>query len=171
MQKITLYKIAEEVENLCNSLIESEGEITQDQEYLSSTLELMIKDKTDDCFAWIQSQQDTIDACKKRIEELSIYKSRLEKSLDKFDSYILMCMDKLKTDSIQGGLCSFKIRKPSKIVKIDNENKIPAEFVTVEVITKIDKNKIKSAIKNGSEVEGASLIDGNRGLIKKVGAK
>lgn len=96
----------------------------------------------------------------KKAEETRIKKNRqsLEKGLQWLKSNLvesLQALDykKIKTDLYNCSVCS----TPS--VNVLNIDEIPGEFKTVEMNVKIDKTKLKQAIKDGQEIPGAELVD------------
>lgn len=58
-------------------------------------------------------------------------------------------------DKVDVGLRKLSLRS-STAVSITNEDAIPAEYIIVE--TKVDKMKIKEALKNGDVIPGAELV-------------
>jgi hypothetical protein len=127
---------------------------------MKSDLELLLTKKVDSCVGWVQSQEAKINQINEAIEQLEQYKEKIENKISKFDSYVNQCMIKLDTDKLSGELSSIKKRKPTKIVKIINENDIPIEFIKVpEPRPTIAKSEIAKALKAGQEVAGCELVD------------
>lgn len=60
-----------------------------------------------------------------------------------------------KNKKIEAGLFKLSIRKSESVVLSENFN--DARFITIVQETKINKNEIKKAIKNGDEIKGAIL--------------
>ena len=66
---------------------------------------------------------------------------------------------------ITGDFGSISIRKPSQVLLIENESRIPEEFCHYE--KKINNAAVKEALKEG-QVEGARLVDGKRSVMIKL---
>jgi hypothetical protein len=64
-------------------------------------------------------------------------------------------MDAFGYDKYDLGLHKLSFRN-STAVNITDETHIPAEYIIVE--TKVDKMKLKEALKNGEEIKGAELV-------------
>ena len=73
----------------------------------------------------------------------------------------------LKTEKMEGNIHYLKFRKPSQIVEITDENKIPEQYVKVIVERKIDKMAIKEELKKGTLIDGACLWNGKESLLIK----
>ena len=59
------------------------------------------------------------------------------------------------------------IRQGVESVEITEQSLLPDEFVSVEVVTKPDKNAIKAALKSGQDVPGAALVRGKTTIVIK----
>ena len=159
---VTLYGITQEMMELENALIESGGEITEDQEAIMVRLGEALTVKTDNIVGFVKKQEDTIQAFANRIEELKTAQAKYLRGMEKFNEYVIGCMKAKDVKEIKGVLSSIKMRKPAQIVEILDQEKIPEEFikVTKKVTTSIDKTKVKAALKNGDDIPGARLAEG-----------
>ena len=165
IKKISLWELSEEFEILEELLIESGGEITEDHQELIEHVEMLLKTKADGVVGFINKQKDLMKIASEKIKDLQEFKKAREKSIDSFSNYIIQCMNKLEMEKIQGDFNKISIRKPTKIVSIDDESEIPPAFIQVIPATvSIDKNAIKKALKTGEYVNGASLADGKKSL-------
>ena len=158
----TLYGLTQELVELENSLMESGGEISVDQEAIMVRLGEALTAKTDNIVGFVKKQEDTIQAFANRIDELKTAQNKYLKGLDKFNEYVINCMKQRGVTEIKGQLTTIKMRKPTKIVEILNADNIPQEFIktTTKTTTSVDKTKVKNALKNGEEISGAQLSDG-----------
>lgn len=168
MSNLSLYDISTEFEALREMLENDGGEVTQDNEALEVYIQNLLTTKTDGCVQYIESQEDLINLAKEKITRLKNFIDSKENTIERFKNYVMSCMDRMQIKEVTGKLCQIKERKPSKVVVVEDQDKIPAEFVTVEVVTKVDKNKLKKAISEGAKIEGASLVDGKRSLMFKL---
>ena len=158
----SLFKIASELIELDERMVESGGELTDDIECDLALVTTALVEKTDGVVEYAKYNDSAIKAVSDRIKELTEIKKKLEKKQERFNDYVLICMDKLNTEELNGDIHKIKIRKPVKVVNITNEDLIPIEYIKTETIIKIDKNKLKADLKKGESVHGAELTDGVR---------
>jgi hypothetical protein len=59
------------------------------------------------------------------------------------------------------------MRKPSKTVVVDDEDLVPDDYMSVKVVTAPDKKAIAAALKEGEEIPGCRLAEGQAGIIIK----
>jgi len=98
------------------------------------------------------------------------FKRARENAIERLKDYAYKAMQHMGKDKITGEMGSISIRKPSQVVQIDDESKIPNEFVFFA--KSIEKAKLKEALKHGEIIEGARLVDGSRSItIKLKGVK
>jgi hypothetical protein len=164
MTNLSLYEITEEMEELGNSLLN--GEITEDFEEKEKMLQELLIHKTDSIVFWRQKQIDFHDSIDKRIKELTQLKSKVATTIDRFDNYVISCMNKLEIKKLEGKFDKITLPKPRKAVYILNKDKIPPKYKVEKIIHQINtsKTKIKKAIESGEIVEGAELRDGKQSI-------
>lgn len=80
----------------------------------------------------------------------------------------------LRTNMIASGitkidcpLFSITLRKAAKKVEITDESKIPDDYVNVKTVITPDKRKILADLKEGVEIEGATLTESQPSLVIK----
>jgi len=101
-----------------------------------------------------------------KIKELKDRQTEINNKLEKFDQYILNCMNIQMKDEFNGEFCRIKKRKPSQSVDIYDETLVPIEYVkTPEVKPVIMKSEIAKELKQGEVIDGARLIDGKVSLM------
>ena len=156
-----------EISNKYLQLLEIEDEL--DEQAFRDTLESIddeLETKAEN-YAKVMKQFELEQESIKKEEE-RLYKRRkalasksenLKQML--FDNMKLVNKTKFKTS-----LFSFNISKNPASVKFTNEDLIPAEFKEEVVTIKIDKNKIKEAIKNGEVIDGIELTQSESLKIK-----
>ncbi len=162
---LTLYGITKEIEALDQLLDMEQGEITEEYEQLETEAKAMILKKTDGCVGYLKREEDWINNAKLMISNINDVIRSKQKKIDKFKGYMTECLDMVDDQYLEGSRFSLKFRKPSKIVTITDEDKVPPKFTTVETVVKIKKAEISKALKAGEEVGGAKLEDGKRALI------
>ena len=136
------------------------GEISEDKNQLAiwnQELTQDLKNKSANIIAVVRNQELTIEALDTEIERLKGLKKLRENQLNKFKDYInnVMLINQIeKIDTVWG---SIKFTK-STSTEIYDESLIDKKFIEIVTTEKISKEKIKSALKAGEEVQGARLI-------------
>jgi len=157
---LSLYDLSKDFSLMMDQLAESGGELTENQEEILKQIQTSLTTKTDNVVQWVHSQEDLIALADQRIKALQDFKKSINTKLSNFDGYVDACLKTLKQSKIDGQLYKISVRKPRKVVVIDDENKIPLEFIkTPEPVSSISLTDIQKALKEGQEVPGASLQD------------
>lgn len=135
--------------------------MTEEQEQVLAAIQVALTTKTDNVVEWVKSQRDLITLVNLKVKELSEFKKRIETRLDNFDSYTNACLVALDTPKLEGKLYAIKRRKPTKVVVIHDETKIPMDFIKLPEppAPTVMKAEIAKALKAGTEVPGAALED------------
>lgn len=171
MDTRSLYGLATELQTLENLMMECENP-EQDFEATAKKMEeltVLIQQKTDSVVGYKHYLDDGLEAIEKRIKEMEAFKKAVEKRIDKYEDYVKNCLKILGVTKIEGNLASISLHKPSQKVDVIDEDSIPIEFITIEEVRKIDKNKIKDAIKAGRTVDGAGMVEGKQTIKFKTG--
>ena len=136
------------------------GEISEDKNQLAiwnQELTQDLKNKSANIIAVVRNQELTIEALDTEIERLKGLKKLRENQLNKFKDYIKNVMLINQIEKIDTVLGSIKFTK-STSTEIYDESLIDKKFIEIVTTEKISKEKIKSALKAGEEVQGARLI-------------
>lgn len=136
------------------------GEMSQDKNQLAiwnQELTQDLKNKSANIIAVVRNQELTIEALDTEIERLKGLKKLRENQLNKFKDYIKNVMLINQIEKIDTVLGSIKFTK-STSTEIYDESLIDKKFIEIVTTEKISKEKIKSALKAGEEVQGARLI-------------
>ena len=163
--KLTLWGIADELNALNDLLMLDEGEISEELEQLQNEAQLLLEQKTDSCVGYIEYEKSNIDIAKEKIKQLREFINHKENKINNFENFVKDCLHKTGKEIFQGESKQIKLRKPSDVVIIENENDIPAEFTVVETKVKIKKAEIKKELKAGNEVSGAKLEKGKSSIL------
>lgn len=159
---MNLYQITTELKNTLDQIAENEGELSEDTESSLDVLSQELLRKTDGVCEWIKSQTDYLGLIRSRIDELKTLKENKERKIERFNQYVIDCLDRLGEVSIEGEFSKIQIRKPSTKVEIIDENEIPLEYVKSKTTITIDKASIAKKLKAGEKVPGARLTLGER---------
>jgi gamma-glutamylcyclotransferase (GGCT)/AIG2-like uncharacterized protein YtfP len=167
-EKMKLFEIATEfkalrdlVENDCEFDSET-GEVIDNSSSLDELfngIQLKLSDKLDNSAYVIKELDATSEALKEEAKRLAARSSQLVKNAEHLKSLMSYALSQSGDDKIKTDKFTFSFRK-SESVEIDS-------LITVEdfdrkyvrIKREFDKTKIKTALKNGEIIEGASLSE------------
>lgn len=160
--EMSLFKIENEIKNLLDGLA-SEGE---DTNLVLVKLHDALTDKTDQVSHYRESLKNYQHLLVEKINELKERVAFIDNKTEKFDEYILNCMNIQEKEEFSGSFCKIKKRKPVTVVDVYDEKLIPIEFIKIpEMKPTIMKTELSKALKQGEIINGARLIDGKVSLI------
>ena len=136
------------------------GEMSEDKNQLAiwnQELTQDLKNKSANIIAVVRNQELTIEALDTEIERLKGLKKLRENQLNKFKDYIKNVMLVNQIEKIDTVLGTIKFTK-STSTEIYDESLIDKKFIEIVTTEKISKEKIKSALKAGENVQGARLV-------------
>ena len=136
-------------------------ELPEDQhpaalEYLDA-LATMEAEKVDGISFVVRKRANEIDWLKDEEQRLRQRRQAMESRLIQFKAYLKDIMQSQGLQKIKGNKASIFLRQ-SEAVEIDHAAELPEKFVNIRIESIPDKAKIKEAIKSGSTVPGASLV-------------
>jgi ribosomal protein S8 len=155
MSKLTLYTITSEQLRINELLEESGGELTPEIEEALILNEENFLTKSEGYIESIARYKALAEAADVRIKEMQRIKKTAENIEKRLKERLQHAMVVMGHDKVDVGLRKLSLRS-STAVSITNEVAIPAEYIIVE--TKVDKMKIKEALKNGVVIDGAELV-------------
>ena len=171
-QSITLYDVEVELQEAYERVCELEQEGKQEELSVAlSILETYITEsvhKRDRCGKFLETIEANEKAIDAEIDRLKQKKLRAEKVRTSFEGYILMIMDRIHVNRLEGQLFSFIAKKNPPSVVIDDQLKIPAKYLVEPPLPppKPDKKAIARDIKDGTEVPGAHLAQETRLVVE-----
>lgn len=131
---------------------DNSGEILFDSDNLEE-LERDYFDKLEACGLYVKNEQAEIDAIKAEEKRLADRRRVKENKVNRLKEYMLQSMDATETKKLDTPKVYISTRKSQKVI-IDNEEKIPRQFI--KVTETVNKTEIKKALKNGT-VDGAHI--------------
>ena len=110
----------------------------------------------------LKAEEEAIAGEIKRLQDKKLAKANKAAYLKEA---ALVSMQTLELHEVGNAIHSLKIRKGSKLgqLEIADTAKWPFEFI--KVVNKEDRAGLKQALKDGQEVKGFSLVDGNDSLL------
>ncbi|NJI57021.1 siphovirus Gp157 family protein, partial [Clostridioides difficile] len=139
----TLYELATDLLEIEEGLTETTRNEAEKLEEIKEIIKQEIQNKNTRIVSVIlniDSDINSIDSEIKRLQELKRVKKN---TLDRLKSNIKDCMELLDTKKVETFLGNISIRKSAGSLVIEDEEKIPAIYKTVEQVVKVDKNTIK----------------------------
>lgn len=131
------------------------------------SMQIAFNDKAESLIKYTQNIESDIDQVDNMIKQLQARKKSLKNKVDSFREYVRYNMESSGIDKISCPLFTMTLKKASPVVEIVDQDLIPDEFITVEVVQKVDKMKLKNALKQG-DVAGAKLSESIRPLQIKI---
>lgn len=129
-----------------------------DQELIQVVQELLVS-KIDSVASFRQSIDDQMDRIDSAIKQLKERKEFYGKKSERFDSYVLACLNVSDKKSLNGDVYKISKRK-SQSVEIYDEDNIPLDFIKIpEAKPQIMKAEISKALKAGEIIEGARIVE------------
>ncbi|MCE0838032.1 siphovirus Gp157 family protein, partial [Clostridioides difficile] len=138
----TLYELTTDLLEIEEGLTETTGNEAEKLEEIKEIIKQEIQNKNTRIVSVIlniDSDINSIDSEIKRLQELKRVKKN---TLDRLKSNIKDCMELLGTKKVETVLGNISIRKSAGSLVIEDEEKIPAIYKTVEQVVKVDKNTI-----------------------------
>lgn len=172
MASRTLPALIAEANDLTDALIESGGETTPELDALLEMSGREIKSKVDAYGAVIDALKDRQRYALDRMKQWEEMASSYDRALDNIKLRVKSALNALDLTELHGYEYSFRVMANPPAVIVDDQEKIPIEFITAEVktTTKVDKKNILDAIKDGRTVPGVHIERGSR-LISKVSGR
>lgn len=141
-----------------------------DDEAVKNSLECIQGDFNDKAVAIIKLSENLeadTTAIDVEIDRLKARKQVIVNRKNSLREYLLHNMQASNISKIECPLFTASLRQGVESVEIAEQSLLPDEFVSVEVVTKPDKNAIKAALKSGVEVPGATLKRGATTIVIK----
>ena len=119
---------------------------------------LALSEKAEAVACYRKSLVATAEALKHEIDELTKRRAIADKAVERFDDYILRCLEQTDDGKLETSKCKLSTRK-SKAVSIVDVDALPDCFWSEKVTRTPNKKAIKSAISDGADVPGACIVE------------
>lgn len=160
----SLFIISQQFRALLENNYDRDDLSETEQKEIIESITNELKTKTDSVASYARKLKLDIENAKTEHDRIKKILEHRKAKAERFNDYVLMCMDIMQESSVEGKTDKIVVKKPSKVVNIIDENKIPSQYIIENTSFKIDKLKIKEMLKNGHIVEGAKLDDGKRSV-------
>jgi hypothetical protein len=152
----TLYIISEGLRVILNSIAESDGEITPEQESLLVITQQELEAKGVNYAFAIRELDSTVDAIDAEIERLKKLKEKPKALSVKLKEKIGDAMKEFDVEKIESATIKLSFRK-SKETIIEDESTLPESCF--EIKRTVSKTKVKELIESGMVVSGAYILE------------
>lgn len=147
-----LYEITEAYNNL-----EEIDEAEEREKYLN-LIEDGFEEKAENIVKFIKNLEADAKALKDEEKRLAEKRKAKENSIKWLKFYLQNNMKMLDKKKIKAGLFNVNLQKNPPSVNVIDENMIDDEYFVIE--RKLDKKKLKADLKDGKEIMGAELQQG-----------
>ena len=154
----TLYELSEQYQELLSMALDPDI----DEEAIADTLEGLegeIEDKADGYAKVMRNLEADASAIKAEIARLTERRKRIEANIDRMKRSLESAMRLTGKTKFKTSLFSFNIQKNPASLKIDNPDRVPAEFL-IPQDPKIDTVGIKRELKEGTVFDWCHLEQG-----------
>ncbi len=157
-----LYEITENLKQLGN-MIEDGVDESQLIDALNDVNEAF-EEKAKSILFLIRNIEGNIELSKIEETRLSNRRKAMEKQLDSIKSYLIMNMAESGKTKIDNGVIKASYIKPKPSLMLSDESLVPDSYKVPKVTVSIDKKALLADLKEGKEVEGASIGESKAGL-------
>lgn len=149
----SLYQIRSEIENFEYECDPETGELLNALEW--DGLNMAYEEKVENIACYIKNLTSDIAAFKAEEDALAKRRVQAEKRVEYLKSLLASNMNGQKFSTAK---CAVSFRRTDRVA-IEDESLVPKRFITRTVEYKIDKNAIKTLLKEGKSVKGCQLIE------------
>ena len=168
MNNLSLIKYEiKEINSIANFLNSENNEL--DEETIQDTREsikYLLEEKSEQLELILKEQETKEEKCKEISKYYAEKSKETKEKKDALKRMIMEAMENLGVKKIETETGTFTIRKNSPALIIENEELVPDKFKTIVQETKIEKNEIKKALKEGEEIKGVRLESSQSLLVK-----
>ena len=158
-----LYELTKQLDELHTMVLD--GEATED--HLSDTMEMIegeFQEKALNVAKFMRSLSPSIEAIDNEIKRLQDRKKAITNKSDWVKNYLLSNMEASDIKKIECDLFTITRVKPRDIVVVDDLDKLPDDYVSVKTSLAADKKALLKALKDGEEIEGAHIGQGEASI-------
>ena len=134
--------------------VNEDGEITNID--VIEKAEGAFNDKAEAVACYIKSLEAEAKAIKYEASLLADRAKSKENKADRLRDYLRFSLLQAGKDKLETARCKLSFHKGTKVI-IDSQENIPSSYIVTETVSKVNKNEIKAALKNGIIVPGAHL--------------
>lgn len=164
---MNLYELNQNFQNLMEVMEATEDnnikELIQDS---LNQLQLQTNEKIENIIKYIKNLEAEAIALETEAKRLQDRKVKTLKKVDNLKGYLKEFTSTLDSKKYSTGIFKLSIRRNTPSLEITDVQAIPTQYIEYIEDIKVDKQRIKEAIKNGEIVPGVNLIKSESILIK-----
>lgn len=162
---MTLYEIDANIKAVIENgfVADEDGVITFDETDLD-TLQAELETKLENIALYIKNTEAEADAIRQEEKALAERRKAKENKVDRLKQYMLGYIEQQGWKKFETPRVLAKVTK-GESVEVDMD-KLPEQYMTIKTELKPDKKLIKEALKSGTEIEGAQLVQSRNVSIK-----
>ncbi len=164
---MSLYELDQRYRELFDALVHSEDEAeTENIGHQLMAVDENIKLKVDNVVRFVRSLEADCEAIKQEEARLKQRRQALERKRDGLGEYLKGYVKTAHDGKVKGNTFEIAIRKtPAKLI-VDDENKVPMDFIKIKEEKSIDKVALKNHLKLIGHIDGVRLETGEALKIK-----
>lgn len=155
-----IFEIKQEIENFDIKYDEETGEVTNFNEL--EELQLQRDELIENVALWIKNLDYDVKALKEEEKSLADRRKAKENKIESLKGYLISALDGEKFETTKVRLSYRK----SQRLECDDLSAIPEEYLKTKINFELDKNALKTAIKNGAIIEGCRIVENTSLQIK-----
>lgn len=159
----TLHEITDKHKELL-ALAESDKDMAQAVADTMESIEGEFEDKALSLISVVSNMDSDVAAIKSEIERLTARKKAIENRQDSMRNYLKMNMEASGINKIKCPLFTITLAKGRDMVRIDNIDEIPTDYIDIKTSYVPMKKEILAALKEGEEISGTSLIKSDNSI-------
>lgn len=160
---VTLYEMTDSFLNISNLDTMSESE----KENIKQVLMKEIASKSSNIIKVIRNKEAQIEQIDNEIKRLTELKKVKQNDINSIKGYTIECLNNAGIKKLETALGNITVRVNPKATEILDVGQLPSKYKKEVTEIKIDKKLILEDLKNGIEVEGATLKETTYSIILK----
>lgn len=164
---MTLYELNQNFSNLMEVLENTEEESIK--ELIKNSLEqlqLQTSEKIENIIKYIKNLEAEAKALEEEGKRLAAKKKVTDNKINNLKAYLKDFTSLQNSKKYSAGIFKLSVRKNAASVIVEDINYIPDNFITTEVVKKVNKKELAAALKNGEIIKGVKLENSESILIK-----
>lgn len=160
----SLYKLTGEMRELLSMAEDGDEGFAEALRDTMDAQSEMIDEKIEATIFVAKSLEADAEACENEAKRLMDRAKRLKGNASTCKQRVIEVMQQLGKDKVKRQLLSVTLAKPRQVVAIDDDSKLPREYVSTKVVRTPDKRLILECLKKGEAVPGCRLDEGKPSL-------
>jgi len=166
MEDLTLQELVGHRRLLEDELVLTEGEVTDDLISRLLAIQGATKDKVERTIDFLNYCESQAEMFRSEADKIYAKAQKYEGTYERLREYVKGTMIANSIDSVPGNNFGFVIERAKNSVEVFDESAVPEEFVKIH--RRIDKEPLRQALKDGRQIPGAHLVEGQRFSVRPL---